>query len=178
MTIKEKIEVMKACVEGNKIQMRDVNKSTWYDVEQPSWNWDACEYRVKPEPVLPKSWEEFCKTHPMTNTEVYIDIDSEINSVEEGNDRLSDRDANLLPNRQIAEAMLALCKLIQLRDCYNEGWQPDWSNDSVEKYPVYYYEGDSANRRSFNVLTFKTAILRKQFLENFWELIKIAKPLL
>lgn len=64
MTTQEKIEVMQAYEEGKQIQARllyetigmtgcyDVIK--WEDVQTPTWNWDAWEYRIKPEPKEPK----------------------------------------------------------------------------------------------------------------------------
>ena len=89
-------------------------------------------------------------------------------------------DKYLLPNRRYAEAMLALCQLIQLRDCYNEGWQPNWENISI-KYKIEFYSNEPVTRTgssSHRILTFKTEKLRDKFLKNFKDLIEIAKPLL
>lgn len=34
------------------------------------------------------------------------------------------------PNKELADAVVALLKLLFLRDYYNEGWQPDWTDDT------------------------------------------------
>lgn len=85
------------------------------------------------------------------------------------------------PTREYAKASIALCKLIRLRDIYNDGWIPDWSNPSKEKYNIYFY----ANKIecgiacwSQRVLSFKSEELRDEFLKNFKELIEEAKLLL
>ena len=46
---KRKIEVMQACVEGKKIQIKGHCASKWIDCAGPSWNWVTYDYRVKPE---------------------------------------------------------------------------------------------------------------------------------
>ena len=181
MDTKEQIAVMTAYTEGKPIQLRRRHTNTWNDVPAKNflWNWCAYEYRVKPENTLPKTWEEFCKTNPPKNTEVYINTSSEINSSIVGI-RYPERDANLLPNKKIAESMLALCQLIQLRDCYNGEWKPDWKDNSF-KYVIYTYHDEIIDDRNVSnnaILTFKSEELRDEFLNNFRKLIEIAKPLL
>ena len=76
--------------------------------------------------------------------------------------------------------MLALCQLIQLRDCYNSSWRPDWHLDT-NKYCIYYNDNKivytTSTSRQF-VLAFKTSDLREEFYRNFVGLISTAKPLL
>ena len=132
---------------------------------------------------LPKTWEEFCKTHPKIMGEVYFSSDCicHVINVTAGTLRNSKYNRNILPSKELAEAMLALCQLIQLRDCYNNGWIPNYQDDYEIKYCIIpFNEKISTNCyiASQRVLTFKTAELRNQFLENFIDLIEIAKPLL
>lgn len=50
MTTQEKIEVMKAYTEGKQIQLKILgNWKDWHDGQDPEWNWEANEYRIKPE---------------------------------------------------------------------------------------------------------------------------------
>lgn len=45
----EKLEVMEAAVRGEPIQARFlVNGIQWVDCSNPVWNWEVCEFRVKP----------------------------------------------------------------------------------------------------------------------------------
>ena len=87
---------------------------------------------------------------------------------------------NVFPTKEEAEACLALSQLCQLRDKYNDGWKPDWTKYS-RKFTIFIY-GDEANKGDVNgaksVLAFKTKELRDKFLDNFKDLIEIAKPLL
>lgn len=133
----------------------------------------------KKEKELPKTWEEFCKNNPIRNGEFFINDQSNIKESNKGY-RDVNIDANLLPSEEYAEAMLALCKLIQLRDCYNDGWKPDW-NISETKYAIHTrcnkLEVGTIGNVSF-VLTFKTQKLRDTFLYNFKDLIEQAKLLL
>lgn len=49
MTTEEKMEVMKAYIEGKTIQCKRVDyNDDWYDCN-PAWDWPTFEYRVKPE---------------------------------------------------------------------------------------------------------------------------------
>ena len=183
MNTKEQIAVMTAYTEGKIIQMRRHNSDKWDDVliENVLWNWCDCDYRVKPECNLPKTWEEFCKYYPIEDDEVFIGEDSEVCLAYEGGYvRCAIQDAHLLPNEQIAESMLALCKLLQLRECYNRGWTPDWS-DTTYKYVIIIHGNDIECADTINdhhVLVFENEELRNLFLENFRKLIEIAKPLL
>ena len=80
------------------------------------------------------------------------------------------------------EAFEALKKLIILRDYYNEGWQPDWREDSkVVKFCIEVYKNDFNKIELFHtlhVLAFRTKEIRDKFLEEQKELLEIAKPLI
>ena len=130
----------------------------------------------KKEKQLPKTWEEFCKINPIKEGEAYICNISDIQEVISSQRHLS-KDKNFLPTRKDAEGILALMQLIQLRDYYNEGWRPDWTDDT-DKYAitrVYNRIGVNCYVHWNHVLTFKTEELRYKFLENFKDLIEQAK---
>lgn len=74
----------------------------------------------------------------------------------------------------------ALKKLILLRDYYNEGWQPDW-NDNTTKYSIEVEVGEIVGRNhhcNARIMSFKTNDVRNKFLEEQKELLETAKPLL
>ena len=132
--------------------------------------------------MLPKTWEEFCNNYTVQKGECYIasnsTIESSLSSI-----RLKCRDSNLLPDRQAAESHLALIKLHQLRDCYRQGWKPDWKNNNLPKYCIYCvnkeqkFDIDSFyERREF--LSFQSEQLAQEFLNNFRELILQAGDLI
>lgn len=69
-----------------------------------------------------------------------------------------------------------------MRDYYNEGWQPDWREDSkVVKFCIEVYKNGFNKIELFHtshVLAFRTKEIRDKFLEEQKELLKIAKPLI
>ena len=79
------------------------------------------------------------------------------------------------------DVLEALRKLVILRDYYNEGWQPDWKDDTKKK-AVISIEGEdfkcNGNYSAKRVLTFKSPEIRDRFFEEQRELLEIAKPLL
>ena len=131
-------------------------------------------------PQFPKTWEEFCNSYPVNNDECYINFISNIHyprSSIEVRSIYSDR--NKLPNKQAAEAHLALMQLHQLRDCYRQGWEPDWNGYS--KYVIVKNRGKydvfTSNWAS-RFLTFQDTETAKEFLTNFRELIEQAGDLI
>ena len=130
-------------------------------------------------PQFPKTWEEFCEQNTIKRSECYLDISSCIVDMWDGK-RDTSSDRNVLPNKQATEAHLALMQLHQLRDCYREGWEPDWNNDcnkyiivkNRDKYVVF--GGNWTNE----FLSFQDRERAEEFLNNFRELIEQAGDLI
>lgn len=58
MNTKEMIEVMQAHLDGKNIEYSPADsQKDWKPVGIPSWNWDAYDYRVAPEPKKEGRWE-------------------------------------------------------------------------------------------------------------------------
>lgn len=130
--------------------------------------------------ILPNTWEEFCEIHPVKCKEYYIDIDSIITGTNNSL-RLPNADKNMLPSLEAAKAHLALMQLHQLRDCYRQGWLPDWEDDNIIKYCIVLESNRCVIYRNLvtcNFLSFQTMELAEKFLNNFQELIKLAGDLI
>ena len=88
------------------------------------------------------------------------------------------------PSQELADASEALRRLLFLRDYYNEGWQPDWSNKNRIHFCIRVRNNkitidNNSDINEFNtVLVFRDYTIRDKFLEEQRELLKIAKPLL
>ena len=130
-------------------------------------------------PQFPKTWEEFCKQNMIKKSEYYLNPSSCVVELwEDKRDIFLDR--NVLPTRQAAEAHLALMQLHQLRDCYRQGWEPNWNNDcnkyiivkNRDKYVVF--GGNWTNQ----FLSFQDRERAEEFLINFRELIEKAGDLI
>ena len=127
---------------------------------------------------LPKTWEEFCNTHPTKKGEYYIDNCSDISSQCESTEgRDIEMDKNVCPSQKSAEAHLAMIQLEQLRDCWRQGWKPK-AHESVcaiklsnNGLSVYYFSS-----REF--LSFPTRKMAEKFFECFRDLIEKAGDLI
>ena len=131
-------------------------------------------------PKLPETWEEFCKLYPVKGGEYYIDSDSVIMLANDGH-RFRKADRNFLPSFEAANAHLALMQLHQLRDCYRQGWIPDWKDGVSDKYCIEL----ATNRyiifiqnRCSRFLSFQSQELAEKFLKNFKDLIEQAGDLI
>lgn len=129
---------------------------------------------------LPKTWDEFCERNPIQKGEYYIDTNSDIRALCNDTGRDDELDKNICVSLQEAEAFLALMQLRQLHKVYVKDWEPDWSSASpkfcilvgsnkIKVIDSYFYQ---------EILSFPTEELAEQFLNNFKDLLEIAKPLL
>ena len=129
--------------------------------------------------TLPKTWEEFCNNHRVQKGECYI-ASSSIIETATIDIRLTRRDSNLLPDRQAAEAHLALIKLHQLRDCYRQGWKPNLTiPESI--FAIFCTKGKYSVEEfiySSEFLSFQSKQLAQEFLNNFRDLILQAGELI
>ena len=149
-----------------------------YEIDRENSTLDCIKFK----PIsshLPETWEEFCKVCPIQEGEAFINNVSMVVTVDFGMNR-SFSNKNTLPSEEMAKAMLALCQLIQLRDCYNQGWKLDLESNE-QKYAIISTKDGLQTHSYFEisrVLTFKTQELCEEFLKNFEDLIKVARPLL
>ena len=132
---------------------------------------------------LPKTWEEFCNNYPVKKGECFINNSSNISRPYcTGRGKYSDK--NILPSKRAAEQHLALMQLHQLRDCYRQGWIPDWEDDSY-KYSIVYTIHNKIGKYSIGwccntpyFLSFPTRELAEEFLTNFYKLVEQAGDLI
>ena len=130
---------------------------------------------------LPKTWEEFCERNPVTPDEYWIEtIYSRYCNSSRGRERDINMDENICISLQEAKAFTALMQLRQLRKAYVKDWEPNW-HCSLVKFCLI---GDTNRIRVTDSyfcqrsLSFPTQKLAEQFLNNFKDLLEIAKPLL
>ena len=121
---------------------------------------------------LPKTWEELKNI-----SGAFISNLSDIHTINFIETIPSAK--NTFPTKELAEAVLALAQLLQLRDKYNgdnEGFIFNKNNYCIS---VYNYNIDKSwHTQIQRVLAFRTKELGDEFYENFKDLIEIAKPLL
>lgn len=152
------------------------------EIEVPEWHKAVYNEQTQKveivKAILPKSWEEFCDNYPVELKESFI-YEGKVNRVFIGGKR-DPKNKGLFPNKETAEAFLALMQLVQLRDCYRQGWKPDWE-DGTEKYVIVQYDNVlsyEVYQRVSRVLAFQSVEVRNEFLKNFRDLIEKAKELI
>ena len=128
--------------------------------------------------MLPNTWEEFCEMHSVKCTEYFIDIDSIITGTT-SNIKLPNADKNMLPSLEAAKAHLALMQLHQLRDCYRQGWVPNWKDEDQIKWTIYFDKDILTVGYIYysRFLTFQSKEIAEKFLNNFRYLIRTAGDL-
>ena len=88
------------------------------------------------------------------------------------------------PSEELANATVALLKLLFLRDYYNEGWQPDLKNKEQRGISVIldsegnFFVWGVLKETETHALVFKDEKVAKRFIEEQKELLEIAEPLL
>ena len=87
-----------------------------------------------------------------------------------------------VPSEEEAEAVNALCKLMFLRDAFNNSWKPDWNDDMQSKWIIEQTFGELnvtyTTQKKTKLFVFPTKSRCKKFLEDYKKLLEIAKPLL
>jgi hypothetical protein len=124
---------------------------------------------------LPRSWEEFATSHARMG--YYISSDGKpLMCASSG--KLSS--PHVCPSKESAEAHLAMIQLEQLRDCWRQGWKPDWNDDQQAKHCI-------VHNQEFKItilyetkwfLSFPTNEMAEEFLECFRDLIEKAGDLI
>lgn len=131
--------------------------------------------------VLPNSWEEFCEMYHIKPDEWYVDANLDINAFRCGNIYCKDY-RNVLPSQQAAKAHLAYMKLHYLRDCYRQGWKPDWSDFHHQYKWCIMFDTDTFKVKSgiycSRFLSFQSKEIAEKFFENFKNLIETAGDLI
>ena len=156
------------------IEVPDGKKAVWKDGKVVYEN-------IKPNPPrFPKTWEEFCEFYPIPRGSACIDRDSNL-LFRWDNRRCDLFDRNVLPSEKAAKAHRALMQLHQLRDCYNDNWHCDWTNEHETNAVITRSHGELIVRADWAIttfLTFKSIEIANEFLFNFRDLIDEAGDLI
>ena len=132
-------------------------------------------------PRLPKTWDEFCEQNLIKRGEYFL---NSFSTSEQGTCetiRHKDSDRNILPNKQATEQHLVLMQLHQLRDCYRQGWVPNWKDFESNKYCIIFIDYKYVivlHNTASSFLSFQSREIAEEFLNNFKDLIEQAGDLI
>ena len=122
----------------------------------------------------PITWGGFCDRYPIFVGESFISDDSSIKTICCQRERNLLTDRNILPSQAAAEQHLALMQRHQLRDCYRQGWIPNWNNLYEIKYCIrkdLKIETISGSCCGLRFLSFQTWKVAMDFAHSFKDLI-------
>jgi hypothetical protein len=105
-----------------------------FEIDKENSTLELIRFKEKPKvKKLPESWEELEEIggYYIHNSSIILPIDNTL---------CNHTTRNIFPSKEEAEAALALAQLCQLRDRYNNGWKPDWK-DNTYKFPIYFEKG-------------------------------------
>lgn len=155
--------------------------------QEIDWQESAKQEKIvfKKKDTKPRSWEEYCKNIPFKKGNAFIETDCRIiefnkNVYFSSRDPLTDK--NVLPNKKLAEAFLAMMQLMSLRQAWIGDWEPDWND--VNKKKAYIRCGGNeldvscVTRLISRPLSFPSREMAEEFLDCFKDLLEIAKPLI
>lgn len=136
-----------------------------YTIDKENSNLDKGIIIFKKEDNLPNSWEKYYKKE---SKESQLGIDMAIHHLKHYLNRFS-------------EKYIALFKLELLRDCYRQGWKPDYTNQEEKHIIIKECNEIEINwhvTRSHYFLSFQSKEIRNKFYNNFKDLIKKAEDLI
>ena len=159
------------------IEVPDGKKAVWKDNKVIFEN-------IKPQ--LPKTWEEYVTFHfPVDKLPEnhYVCAETSIFSCHTTNSDYESvlQTKNILTSDKTIKQHLALMQLHQLRDCYRQGWEPDWKSNYYDKYVIVKNRDKYdtfVNDWTSRFLTFQDRETAEKFLTNFRELIEEAGDLI
>ena len=136
-------------------------------------------------PQLPKTWEEYVTFHfPVDKfpENHYVCAKTSLFSCHTTNSDYESvlQTKNILTSDKTIKQHLALMQLHQLRDCYRQGWIPDWK-DNYDKYIILKNRGKYGVFKATWIsrfLAFRDRKRAEEFLTNFRESIEQAGDLL
>ena len=130
---------------------------------------------------LPKSWQEFCEINPYINKnkDFFIPEDGTVTAIPQSYFRSGM--SFTMPSEKRAKQFVVLNKLLQIRDYYNQGWEPDWNNSAESKYSISTHSNELnkfTHWFSNCLFAFKTEELRDEFFQNFKSDLEFIKEFL
>ena len=136
-------------------------------------------------PRFPKTWKEYVTFHfPVDKLPEnhYVCAETSIFSCHTTNSDYESvlQTKNILTSDKTIKQHLALMQLHQLRDCYRQGWKPDWP-DKSPKWFICKNGNRTVVMTDFyynTFLSFKSEETATLFLNNFRDLIKEAGDLI
>ena len=137
-------------------------------------------------PKLPKTWGDYFTFHfPVDKLPEnhYVCAETSTFSCHTTNSDYESvlQTKNILTSDKTIKQHLALMQLHQLRDCYRQGWEPNWKDNYYNKYVIVKDRDKyniSVNNWTSRFLAFQDRKRAEEFLANFRELIEQAGDLI
>ena len=131
--------------------------------------------------TLEKAKEWYKKGGELKEIALQAFTEKELNSLPRSWDEFSYKYKICVTRYAMPSKYEALYQLEQLRDCWRQGWKPDWLDGNGIKYVIKGWRDKSSIETSYvthSFLSFPTYEMAKEFLECFKDLIEKAGDLI
>ena len=81
---------------------------------------------------------------------------------------------------EYSDKLIILDKLLDIRDIYRQGWEPNWRNANYEKNNIYFYENRinlDVSYGTMEIFSFQSEEIRDRFYRNFKNELEEVKEL-
>ena len=147
-----------------------------YEIDKEKSTFEKIVFKKKD--TKPRSWKEYFEQYK--NTPCY-ELGFDVSGGYWSKSTIYENGYCAVPSKELAEAFLAMMKLMSLRQAWIDDWEPDWSDSNENKWCII----NDINRLVIGlfsscskVLSFPTKEMAEDFLNCFKDLLEVAKPLI
>ena len=146
-----------------------------YEIDKENSTFERIVFKKKD--TKPRSWKEYFEQYK--NTPCY-ELGFDVNNGYWNKPTMYGDGCCAVPSKELAEAFLAMMKLMSLRQVWIGDWKPNWK-DGTRIWCIIFREYKLEIGSSYvtaMTLSFPTEEMAKEFMNCFKDLLKIAKPLI
>ena len=164
-----------------------------YEIDKEKSTFEKIVFKKKEDikPIsVPRSWEEYlCSGNHPSKLWFINPASKNTGGINSTAGDVKDFDLNkstcamsaYLPSMGLADAFIAMMRLMSMRQEWIGDWEPDWNNDTSKKWCIVFQENKlKVDFFIYNALplSFPTKEMATDFMNTFKDLLEIAKPLI
>ena len=146
-----------------------------YEIDKEKSTFEKIIFKKKD--TKPRSWKEYFEQYK--NTPCY-ELGFDVNNGYWNKPTMYGDGCCAVPSKELAEAFLAMMKLMSLRQVWIGDWKPNWK-DGTRIWCIISREYKlkiSSSYVTAMTLSFPTEEMAKEFMNCFKDLLEVAKPLI
>ena len=147
-----------------------------YEIDKEKSTFEKIVFKKKD--TKPRSWKEYFEQYK--NTPCY-ELGFDVNNGYWNKPTMYGDGCCAVSSKELAEAFLAMMKLMSLRQAWINNWEPNWKNNSISIWCVISQECKVKVDNFYTTampLSFPTKEMAEDFMNCFKDLLEVAKPLI